>query len=62
LDSNANLVFLVENDEMDAFPKGYNDACNDQPGTFPPLQPNIWDMSLKYETIAYYSTNVQEYR
>ena len=47
---------------MDAFPKGYNDACNDQPGTFPPLKPNNWDMSLKYETIAYYSTNVQEYR
>jgi hypothetical protein len=37
LDPYANLVFLVENDEMDAFYKRYYDAYNNQEGTCLPF-------------------------
>jgi hypothetical protein len=62
LDPYANLVFLVENDEMDAFHKRYYDAYNNQIGTCPPLKLSIFNLSfLKYHKIAQ-CTDVQEYR
>ena len=62
LDSYANFVFLVENDEMNAHHKRYYDASNDQPGTWSPTQAITLDLALKHETIAQYGTNVQKYR